>query len=363
MSNPTQRLASLDGLRTISILLVIGEHAQYTAHFPEWFHPFRAYLPDGKLGVRIFFVISGFLITWLLLQEERTRGRIDLASFYKRRALRILPVLYLFLLVMLVSTTWVAKTFTTAEWVSGATFTLNYYTFGWTLGHLWSISVEEQFYLLWPFALILLRSGRSRAIFSIMVITFAPIFRALAYIYISDYARLVNNWFFSQADSLMFGCILAIILHNKPQIDRFLPSFLARYRYVQILSVLLIYIIYVVGFRGLSSHGTLGFFMVSLGPTLQSAAITCFIASAVLVREGLAYRLLNLGVMVWIGVLSYSIYIWQQVFLYPSSDPDGDLWWRAFPQNIAIVFLVACASYYGFEKPFLRIKNRFSDLK
>src|ERR1700736_5409290 len=92
------RLPSLDGWRALSILLVIGAHSQITAGFPPVLEPIFKWMFDGNLGVHCFFIISGFLITWLMIRESGKRGYVNLRHFYARRAFRILPVYAAFLL-------------------------------------------------------------------------------------------------------------------------------------------------------------------------------------------------------------------------------------------------------------------------
>ena len=142
----SHRIPSLDGLRAISIALVIVSHLARWKHiafaFPE------AY---GELGVRIFFVLSGFLISQLLFQEQERSSSISLRDFYVRRAFRIFPAAFVFLAVVTVvywhEMRWyhlAAAVFYAANMDSSRP---------WIFGHLWSLSIEEQFYLLWPFAL------------------------------------------------------------------------------------------------------------------------------------------------------------------------------------------------------------------
>ena len=348
---PAGRIPSLDGLRAVLIFLVIGSHATRTTDFPEWAGSVAPYLFNGSLGVSIFFVISGFLITWLLLVERERTGGVSLSAFYRRRVLRIFPVMYLFLLTVLVGSRWIYRDFSTAEWISAATFTRNYYDGNWSLGHLWSISVEEQFYLLWPLTLTILRSRRDFIVAAVVVIAFAPLARVA--LYRSDWRWLGDYAFFTKADSLMFGCLLAALL-RFPQGSLPLTSFLRkRALSIQLVSIAVIYVVWMI-----SLYGMIGVITVPFGPTLQGAAIMCLVGSLIVSRRGIGFRLLNTRSVIWVGVLSYSLYIWQQVILYPGTYPDGDLWWRAFPQNLAIITLVACLSYYGIERPFLRMKAR-----
>lgn len=348
----SQRLPSLDGLRAVSILMVLGSHATRTTGYPESLKPYSGCLWNGNLGVSVFFVISGFLITWLLLAEQGKTGAINLLAFYKRRVLRIFPVFYAFLLTVLLMSIWLHRDFSFAEWLSAATFTRNYFQGHWTLGHLWSISVEEQFYLLWPFALTLLRSRRQMLIVALCVIASAPFIRL--FLYLSPWRWLGDTSIFSHADSLMAGCLLAIV--STTAAAEVMQSFLRYWRRsIQICGVVLIYMVWM-----LTQHALLGPLTVTIGPTLQALAITSIIASVVLVQEGSLFSLLNLRAIAAVGVVSYGLYIWQQIFLYPAEYPDGDLWWRAFPQNMIITFLVAWLSYLFIEKPFLKYKKKIT---
>lgn len=149
------RIPCLDGLRAIAVLLVISEHLRYDSiagDYLKWL-PF-----DGRTGVALFFVLSGFLITLLLLDERARRGSIDLRRFYLRRSLRILPAYYVFLVVIaglaaarLVSTTW-------QDLGTAALLVTNLHpdSEGWTLAHTWTLAIEAQFYILCPLLLIAL---------------------------------------------------------------------------------------------------------------------------------------------------------------------------------------------------------------
>src|ERR1700730_13855580 len=146
--NLVGRIPSLDGLRAVSILLVLFGHASLSDGAPHALKPFNH---AGNIGVRFFFVISGFLITTLLLKEKSQTGTISMKKFYQRRILRIFPAAYVFIAVMglLASLGWIALR--RGELFYAASFTMNYHDFHavW-LGQLWSLAVEEQFYLLWP---------------------------------------------------------------------------------------------------------------------------------------------------------------------------------------------------------------------
>src|SRR5947209_3439497 len=141
-----RRIPSLDGLRAISITLVM------LSHLLKWKHISVAVLGAyGSLGVFIFFVLSGYLITNLLLREYQRTSTISLRDFYLRRAFRIFPAAFVFLVVVIVLYRHQMTWFHVA---AAVLYVANMdITRPWIFGHLWSLSIEEQFYLLWPFAL------------------------------------------------------------------------------------------------------------------------------------------------------------------------------------------------------------------
>ena len=227
----SNRISSLDGLRAFSILLVLFAHSEITAGFPA-FVAQNLNFEFGTLGVRVFFVISGFLITTLLVREEQARGRISLSAFYKRRFLRILPAYYFYIFALFivtlfapvfscpVSTYLSAATFTTflwGYWGSPTGFDLS-----WPLVHTWSLSVEEQFYLLWPTLLILIPPGLGRRRFAVIFIIGFSLLMRMLFLHFGVYPKILfEHIFLTQADSLMFGCLLALsIVTNRSLMNR-----------------------------------------------------------------------------------------------------------------------------------------------
>src|SRR5436305_4475384 len=145
-----QRIQSLDGLRAVSILLVI------IGHFSFSIAQRNPVAHVGNLGVKTFFIISGFLITTLLMKEKEKTGRVSLKHFYIRRSLRILPLSYFYILVV-AALAMMGVVIETRREFFFATFYLMSYKMDPhnSLAHLWSLSVEEQFYLLWPAVFVL----------------------------------------------------------------------------------------------------------------------------------------------------------------------------------------------------------------
>ena len=348
------RIPSLDGLRAVSILLVIGLH---TVQAYSAFHPVRRgwfALFNGGFGVFIFFEISGFLITSLLLEEHRKRGSISLSGFYVRRFFRIFPPLYLYIAV--VATLGLAGRLVVrwADVVSSALFFHNFYAQGtWWLEHLWSISVEEQFYLVWPFVLVLClrRPGRrglyAACVFPALVIVASPLLRLL--LLRSPEAELHRLGVVSlRFDFIMFGCLVALLQHT--------PRFEAVYRQVTRTPWLPLSVIVL---SSILSAYVGNRFDLSVGYTLSGFAIAFFLLWCTRNPESVAGRVLNWGPMAKIGVLSYSIYLWQTLFLHPWND-RAFAWWPwigRYPGNYLGLALAAWASYYLVEQPSLRLRT------
>jgi len=359
-SDPTpelKRIPSLDGLRALSIFLVVSLHTlqrfSLTHHVAlVWYAIF-----NGAYGVQIFFVISGFLITSLLLKEQHKRGSISLGGFYLRRAFRILPPLYFYIGFILLMG-WIGYLSLNRTDVFGSVFFYHNFVYAkpvsmWSLEHLWSISVEEQFYLVWPFILFLCMRRRgiagasSAAIFPLAVLALSPFARVL--LGHQKNPLLHSIGFKLNYDFLMFGCLIAILqgtpwfesIYRKATRHWWLPPAL-----IAVCS-------------GLSSRYQ-NYFNLPLGYTLSGAAFAIFLLWCVRNPSSVIGRILNWAPIVRIGVLSYSIYVWQTLFLH-SDNPEvfGSIpFIGTFPGNWLGIFLVANFSYYVVEQPALRMRLR-----
>jgi peptidoglycan/LPS O-acetylase OafA/YrhL len=177
VSHRSQRIPSLDGIRALSIAMVVAWHLSSSGSAPWLGQLWR--IDSGNLGVRIFFVISGYLITSLLLAEHARTGTVSLRRFYFRRACRIMPAFYVFLGAMALAAALHLVPMSHAALLRAATYSSNYLGTGWTLGHSWSLAVEEQFYLLWPSLIVLLGVRRS-FIGAALVLLMSPLFRSIA---------------------------------------------------------------------------------------------------------------------------------------------------------------------------------------
>jgi len=201
MTQPFGYRYSLDGLRAIAMLAVLG------------FHSMVSHMRGGFLGVDVFFVISGFLITILLLGEQRDTGRIALGKFYCRRALRLFPALFVCLGFWLVYTALFASRQDLRHEILPVSFYYaNWYTI-WhgdgslkMFGHAWSLSLEEQFYLIWPVILIVARQLRPKLFASLIItgIGIASLGRAWLWKNCMHYERTYYG-FDTRADALLVG--------------------------------------------------------------------------------------------------------------------------------------------------------------
>jgi peptidoglycan/LPS O-acetylase OafA/YrhL len=330
------RIPALDGLRALAVGLVLVEHSSLTNGFPG---AGRLHMLGrlGTIGVDVFFVLSGFLITTLLCREFDRTGRVSLRGFYIRRALRILPAYCSLLLVVLAMSLAGAVHVPAADWVAAVTYTMNFRQEPvWEIGHIWSLSIEEHFYLAWPLVFLLVpRWAALRVLIAVLVL--GPVARWAVILTRPDLSPTVELWTFVRLDSIAFGCLFAL-LARQDRGRRVLDLF-GRYWPAALVSLVATYLL---------AHLS-GKFSDGVAPSVTAGAIAILVWAAV--RR--APRWLDHPVMVAVGVGSYSLYIWQQPFL----NPHRDVWWTNFPQNLLLVALVATASYRLVERPFLQLKD------
>ena len=330
------RIPSLDGLRAISILLVIAGHwAELRYHSSPAADVAGAF---ANLGVRIFFIISGYLITTLLLKEHTKTSTIRLGEFYVRRAYRILPAAAAFMLPVFVifwhELGWY-------HMAAAALYLANFdWTHPWFLGHLWSLSVEEQFYFLWPG--VLKKWYRHRVAILAGAVAFAPLYRVACH-FLQLHGK-ADETFPAVADILAIGCLLATFVARPV---RWAGGVFARFSRpgagwvgMMILPVVLVPI-----YVGLLRFRTTPLLLFVLWPVMHLS-----IAGLLLHVVQRPYWILNVRPVVWLGKISYSLYLWQQVFVYGTHPRP---WYFGF-----FAVGVASASYYFVEQPMLRVRER-----
>jgi peptidoglycan/LPS O-acetylase OafA/YrhL len=359
-SAPQGYMRQLDGLRAIAVGIVLVHHLFNVDSLPI----VLKHIPYGYLGVRLFFVLSGFLITGILLRERSAveSGKITikyaLRQFYTRRFLRIFPLYYFVIAVTLV----IGLEETSEYWLSLITYTFNIELSlqGWYptyLAHFWSLSVEEQYYIIWPWVILLVPRRRLIHV-TLILIALAPVYRYCAYL--SDFSSIaIYTFTFSSLDALGVGSLLAILSINRG--GRLQPDRLLTWRYATLflsLAVLLqvlfvtntnIWPIYLVFFELLVAfifawlvwHASIGF-------------------------SGIVGRLLESQAMVYIGKISYGIYVYHLFSPYPIRAIfellDIDLRYKGlmeFSLSTLLTIMMASLSWHIMEAPINNLKRYF----
>jgi len=360
MSSPTPRsahLAGLDGLRAIAVAAVLVYHLSPGA------------MPGGFIGVDIFFVISGFLITGLLLRERETTGRLRMRGFWLRRARRLLPAL-LALLLICSAAAWAiggdvllhlgrqllgALTFS-SNWVAVAG-EQSYFdeTAPELFRNLWSLAVEEQFYLLWPFVVLLLALIRSRRMRVVIVSVIAAVSAISMAVLLPVGGDATRVYYGTDTHSfgLAVGAILAILS------SRWTVSRLVAAHWFRLLAPVL-------GTLALVALVAATFLLPADAPlTYRGGLVAVALLAAVTIWGSITPgsvlgRALDLAPLRWVGVRSYGIYLWHwPVFVlliaaFPSWERTGGSGWLLGAVAAAITMGAAILSFRFLEQPVRR---------
>jgi peptidoglycan/LPS O-acetylase OafA/YrhL len=334
------RIRSLDGLRAISVALVLLGHLGGTHGFPV--ASSASVLSFGAtLGVRVFFVISGFLITRGLLVDAEAHGRIRLGPFYFRRIFRIVVPYYAFLTAMAAaahlgfielapgdlgySFAYLSDHHLHAEWTHGR----------WALGHTWSLAAEEQFYLLWPLLLAVLGVRRGLWVAAATLVA-APAGRLFVWYLQPDASFAIGKTFATVVDSMASGCLLAGLHGSLGKIARYRRLLESRWFFVVPAAVLATALV--------AGRPRVAFVLAA---AVVNIGIMLCVDRCIRLPDALVSRLLGAAPLVAIGRASYSIYLWQQPFLnrYARGLP------AAFPANLIALAAVSSAAWFLIERP------------
>lgn len=342
----------LDGLRGVSILLVLYYHFKQSL-----------WLPGGFLGVDIFFGLSGFLITSLLVAEWAQTGRISLRQFYARRALRLLPALFVLLGVLCAGAALFLSARRAAEVYLGSLLTLFYVT-NWALAFnlvlslgpfniTWSLAIEEQFYLLWPPLLVaMLRLGWSRRrVLTVLTAAalFVPVYRALLWRHGVAHGRLYYGSD-TRADALLWGCVAGLLVSwNLIARGRAAEFWL---RAAAWLALLLLAVF-------MNLFGAATPFMYLGGFALVEVAVAVLLLALSVAPPRPMLAALRCAPLVWTGRISYGLYLWHWPVNWYAYLLPGSRGTRAV-LGVALSFVAATVSFYLVERPFLRLKRRFT---
>ena len=295
----------------------------------------------GSTGVRIFFVLSGFLITTLLLREQEKQGSIHLGKFFTRRVFRILPAFFFFLFILKLASVLGSILLLPGDIAKASLFLIDYCRWDSTsnfVRHIWSLSVEEQFYLIWPAGIWLLGFRRAKwiAVFSLVA---SPVWRiAVIYLFPGN-SLLVFREFDCVSDALAAGCVLALLqisLTNSPTYLAILRS--------QFMHLVPILVLFAASLNG-HPHVYLGIAISAINIGIAFYLHRCIVFPP---------AFLNLLPLRLIGLMSYSLYLWQQVFC---SEHDGMARWP-WLAALAATFAVSAFSYYLVESPFIQLAGK-----
>lgn len=328
-------IPTLNGWRAIAISLVLAAHSvPMLLNSGTRFGYLSAQLfSHGGIGVDIFFAISGYLICSLLLQEKDKTGQIDLFGFYTKRSFRILPPLFFYLSVIaLLKIGSVLPMVSAGELISSAFFVRNYFGWGsWYTGHFWSLAVEEHFYLFVPVMLASLRwkTGLQTALGIVVCCALIRLFEAN----VTDLKVEFRTE--ARLDAIMYGVIAALLVFRfKPAIEKHLTG-----RVVIGAVLASVFVCYLFPYMPIRRTAI----------AMMSPWIIVFTA---LHSENIISKILELRPIQWIGKLSYSIYIWQSLFLVPEDRSMPFL--QSFPFAFFAIFVCSSISYYLIEKPSIR---------
>ncbi|MEQ1687237.1 MAG: acyltransferase [Sphingopyxis sp.] len=343
---PPHKISELDGLRAVSVIFVMLVHATYGR------------LSGGFLGVDIFFVVSGFLITYLLIREREATGRVSLFHFYMRRVFRILPPLIC--AIILAMLLWNGADALRGRVVTSALFFYANFlpaeTLG-NLGHTWSLAIEEQFYLAWPLLFTLI-FARSRALLMAIAVSIIVGSIAVRAYLVTQWGDLNPLYTFTPArlDPIMLGCLLALGYGRTVNVMRRAPD--AAIRGMAWLSAGALIAALIFAQRDFMQSTPIAFFLFAL------AGASLVLTAPMLPAGDLLKASLNSPVMRYIGKRSYGLYLYH----YPIFGAleawrmEGSLsnYVAVTVVKVALSFGVTELSWRLVEQPALRLKERFA---
>ena len=338
MTRRLDHVAGLDGLRAIAVLLVMMSHAR------------TPFLLNGSLGVDIFFVLSGFLITRILLNESTQTGRIDIGRFYVRRFMRLTPPLVLMLALYLAIAPFAWPTYGghARDALVATAYLSDYGLAIWEipkmLRHTWSLAVEEHFYLLWPLVLILLRPYRPRTLLLILGVGYvlATAWRVICLEFQGWNA--VYYRFDTRISGLMLGALVAVLMHFEWQ--RFLKSG------VLTLATLAGLLVLVLMLGPSSGWG----YAAALQWGVAGAEIVTALAILAIMNKERLFGWLAVGPITYFGRLSYGIYLFHYPVMLYFRETQG--WDAALLYGFISAPILAAVSYHTIEAWVRRWRER-----
>lgn len=352
-------IPTLDGWRAIAITLVILAHicdALIESGFFALTATTVAKMKElGLLGVKVFFALSGLLITTRLLAEEKKIGRITLRKFYIRRAFRIFPASLAFLVTVGAMAYVGILNIDPARWLGTVLFAANYLTVpsSWYVGHFWSLAVEEHFYLFYPLALLLLKFTNRRLMVVIALAIAVAVWRFVDFKFGITGSPPTVFWGRTdiQVDGILWGAAIGLF-YSDPLLRPKIESVVSRPKMLWLILGPLIAIHFLP-----TMNWKIEFMLLTVKAALLPVLLLCTASQ----QNGLVSLFLETALLRWIGRLSYSIYLWQQLFLVWSPFRESSMHvLQRFPNNLIALGVCASLSYYLIEKPMTNIGHRLA---
>jgi peptidoglycan/LPS O-acetylase OafA/YrhL len=360
MSTPRPKdstyLPTLDGWRALSIGLVLMSHSQVSCTIPVLGALLRSLSGLGETGVELFFAISGLLICSRLLEEESRCGQISVKGFYVRRFFRILPAALFYLLVIAILAAFHVIPLSAMDWFGSLFFFRNYLmlleylhhsplAMHWYTGHFWSLSMEEHFYLVLPAILVSFKRVRLWVLGG-LALAVALWRSVLAHLMHSNYQFTFRTD--THVDALLIPAMIALALYpfmrNKAA-KRYIPAW--SFPVFIGMQILLLTV------------------KIPFSLTLRAVLIPLLILSTALHPNAIPGSILESKPVRWIGWISYSLYLWQQLFFGANfvGSPPGIAALREWPINLVALMVCATFSYYVVEKPFVRLGHQLASVR
>jgi peptidoglycan/LPS O-acetylase OafA/YrhL len=350
---PSTYIPTLDGWRALSIGLVIMHHSQIQSNVPILGPLLQSLAHFGEVGVEFFFAISGLLICTKLLEEESRIGQISVRGFYVRRFFRILPAAIFYLLVIAILAALHVTPVFPADWFASLFFFRNYLMLleylnhsplplHWYTGHFWSLSMEEHFYLVLPAVLVTFKRTR-RWVLAGMAVSVTLWRMVLSHVIHHDYQ--FNFRTDTHVDALLIPALIALALYPLTRNEiarRHIPAWS-----FPLLAAIELFLL----------NARVPFFF-----TLQAIVLPLLILSTALHPHTVQARILEIKPLRWIGWISYSLYLWQQLFFGVNfaGSPPGLALLRKSPVNLLALLVCAIFSHYVIEKPCIRLGHRLA---
>ncbi len=348
--NAFNRISSLDGLRAISVILVILEHAGNSLPLQIKNSFFYTVISRGHTGVMFFFIISGFIITNQLNELKSKNYKLNI--FYFKRAKKIFPIFYLYILfIFLIDYFFSQSIFSRFSSIFISSSLLWNYKFlfydnwnlkeSWFFGHFWSLNIEEQFYVFYP---LMFYFSKFKYFIVILIIVFSPLLRVATYFYFPETRGYLDLMFHTGIDTILTGC-LGWKLWTIPKYN-FVINKIIEKRIFLILCFVFVFFIdpYLINLF----HGK---YTATFGTSIKNIALLFLMFYSINSKDKISI-ILNSRILVYIGLASYSIYVWQQLITQTVLEK-----YFLFPFNVLFSFVVGIISFEFIENKITKIKT------